>query len=86
MRRKATPNKGKVELGCRPTLGEMEKDLVSHVLEMEKSLFGIKPIDLRKLALQVEALLLSAVSLLHSYYWITSQWVLRKLYLGVHTY
>ena len=53
LRRMKTPGKGKVALGGRPTLGELENELVAHVLEMEKSLFGVTATDLQKLAFQV---------------------------------
>lgn len=47
------PGEGKVSLGGKPTLGAIEGPLVDHVIEMEKSLFGITCRDLRKLAYQV---------------------------------
>lgn len=53
VRRLKTPAKGKFTLGGKPILGEMEHELVTHLLEMERSLFGITAIDLRKLTFQV---------------------------------
>ena len=44
---------GKLALGGKPTLGDIENELVKHALDMEKSLFGITATDLRKLAYQV---------------------------------
>ena len=53
-RRLLSPDVGKLPLGGKPTLYGMEADLVKHILEMEKSLFGLTARDVRKLAFQVK--------------------------------
>lgn len=55
LRRQSNLSIGKIALGGKPVLGDMEEDLVSHVLDMERTLFGITARDLRKLAYQVNS-------------------------------
>lgn len=47
------PDVGKITLGGKPILGKMEAQLVTHILEMEKGLYGLTAIDVRKIAYQV---------------------------------
>lgn len=43
----------KLPLGGKPVLGTMEKELVNHILQREKLLFGLTAMDVRKLAFEV---------------------------------